>query len=145
MTLSSLHSIKVRDKSNSKNPEAGNTSKAKSNNSVSPGKLAEFKKVALRRGTWFRALSQIERGVIDLTVKYVDNIRSEKLANVVTAIIAKLQLAMESTADRLVRTIGLPLARKNSNIAVSWGNSSASKWAEDLAFAKYLALSFGKS
>jgi hypothetical protein len=62
----------------------------------------------------------------------------------VTAIIAKLQLAMESTADRLARTIGLPLAQKNSKIAVSWGNLSASKWAEDLAFAKYLAFNFGK-
>ena len=145
MTLSGLHSITVRAKSNCKNPEATSTSKAKSNNSVLPGKLAEFKKTALRRGTWFKTLSRIERGIIDLTVKYVDNIKSEKLAKVLTAIIAKLQLAMESTSDRLARTIGLPLARKNSNIAVSWGNLSASKWAEDLAFAKYLALNFGKN
>jgi len=74
-------------------------------------------------------------------MKYVENIRSQKLAKVVTAIIEKLQLAIETTADRLVRTIGLPLARKNGNIAVGWGNLSASKWADDRAYARYLTLS----
>jgi hypothetical protein len=58
----------------------------------------------------------------------------------VTAIITKLQLAIETTADRLVRTIGLPLARKNSKIAFSWGNLSASKWADDISYARYLTL-----
>jgi len=94
----------------------------------------------LRQGTWFKTLSRLERGIIELTAKYVENIKSQKLAKVVTAIITKLQLAMETTADRFVRTIGLPLARKNSNIAVSWGNLSASEWAEDRAYARYLTL-----
>lgn len=134
----------MKDQSNCKLPEERNSVKGGSSVFVSAGKLVEFKKAALRRGVWFRALSRVERGVIDLTVKCVDSIKSEKLTKVVTVIIDKLQLAMEGMADQLVRTIGLPLARKISNIAVSWGNLSASKWAEDCAFARYLALSFGK-
>ena len=63
----------------------------------------------------------------------------------VTAIIDKLQFAMEGMADRLVRTIGLSLARKISNIAVSWGNLLASKWAEDCAFARYLVFNVAKT
>jgi hypothetical protein len=100
--------------------------------------LAQFKKDALRRRVWFKLLSRVERGIIDLTIKCVDNIKSRKLAGVVTAIIDKLQSAVESTVDRLVRTVGLPLARKISSIAVSWGNSSAVRWTDDLKFARYL-------
>jgi hypothetical protein len=106
--------------------------------------LAEAKKIALRRGVWFRLLNRVERGILDLTVKYVNTIKSRKLAIVVTAIIGKLQSAIESTVDKLVRTIGLPLARKISNIAVSWGNRLASVWADDCSFAKFLVLNFAK-
>ena len=113
--------------------------------SLSIGKLNETKKHALRRGVWFKALNRIERGIIDLTVKYVDNIKSTKLAKVLTAIIEKLQATTESIVDKLVRTIGLPLTRKISNIAVNWGNRSASMWANDPVFARFLAVNFAKT
>ena len=116
--------------------------------SISPlsvKKLTETKKTALRHGVWFRSLNRVERGIIDLTVRYVKSIKSTKLAKVVTAIIKKLQTTIESKADKLVRTVGLPLARKISNIAVSWGNNSASLWAEDRAFARFLAFDLSKT
>ena len=74
----------------------------------------------------------------------MDNVKSSKLAKVLTAIIDKLEFAMERTVDRLVRIVGLPLTRKISDIAVSWGNQLASLWADDLAFARFLFFSFGK-
>ena len=114
-------------------------------NSLSIKTLNETKKHALRRGIWFKALNRIERGIIDLTVKYVDNIKSTKLAKVLTAIIEKLQATTESIVDKLVRTIGLPLTRKISNIAVNWGNRSASMWANDPVFARFLAVNFAKT
>ncbi len=117
----------------------GKTNKELSS-SLSIKTLNETKKHALRRGIWFKALNRIERGIIDLTVKYVDNIKSAKLAKVLTAILVKLQTTTESMVDKLVRTIGLPLARKISNIAVSWGNHSASIWANDPAFARFLVV-----
>jgi transcriptional regulator with XRE-family HTH domain len=106
--------------------------------------LTKVKKVALRYRVWFSSLSRVERGIIDLTVRYVDNVKSARLAKVLRAIVDKLQSAMESTLDRLVKAIGLPLARKISNIALSWGNSSAHSWAEDRAFARFLVVNFGK-
>ncbi|HLN89834.1 MAG TPA: hypothetical protein VK253_07185 [Candidatus Binatia bacterium] len=112
--------------------------------SVTLRNLRQYKKIAIRQGTWFRVLNRIERGIIDLTAKYVGTIRSENLAKIVTAIIEKLQHATETIADKLLRTVGLPLARKNSNIAVSWGNLSASKWAEDCTYARYLTLNANK-
>ena len=106
--------------------------------------LAETKKLALRHRVWFRLLSRVERGIIDLTVRYVECIKSVTLAKVVTVIMDKLQCAMESVVDRLVRTVGLSLARKVSDIAVSWGNRLASMWADDLAFARFLVVNYVK-
>jgi hypothetical protein len=111
---------------------------------LSVGKLFEARKVALRRGVWFRALNRLERGIVDLTVKVLDCIKSGKLAKVLKAVVEKLQIALENKADKLVRTIGLRLARKISNIAISWGNRLASKWAEDRAFARFLVFNFAK-
>src|SRR5664279_5131504 len=93
--------------------------------------LIETKKLALRHRVWFRLLNRVERGIIDLTVRYVDSIKSVTLAKVVMAIMNKLQCAVESVGDKLVRMVGLPLARKISNIAFSWGNRLASTWAYD--------------
>jgi hypothetical protein len=119
--------------------------KRRINGFASIQELALAKKLALRRGLWYRTLNRVERGIIDLTVKYVDNIKSSKLAKVVTAIIEKLQVSMETLADKMVRTVGLPLARKISEIAVSWGNHSASSWANDFAFARFLVFNFAKT
>lgn len=109
------------------------------------GKLAEARHAAFRRGVWFRVLSRIERGVVDLTLRYVDDIKSIKLAKVLTAIMEKLQQATENMANRLVRLIGVPLAQKASGIAVTWGNLSAEAWANDRDFARYLAFTFTKT
>jgi hypothetical protein len=108
-------------------------------------KLAEIKKGALKHRVWYKTLNRIERGIIDLTVRYVDCIKSTKLAKVVTAIIEKLQLTMETLAEKLVRTVGLPLAQKISSIAVSWGNHLAKLWAQDRAFARFLVVNFAKT
>ncbi len=107
---------------------------------LSVGRLIDAKKVALRRGIWFRVLNQVERSILDLTVRYVDKIKSAMLAKLVTAILTKLKLAMESTVERTVRTIGCSLALKISIIALRWGNHSAAEWATDSAFARYLAI-----
>jgi hypothetical protein len=107
---------------------------------LSIGQLVDVKKVALRRGVWFRVLDRVERSVLDLTVRCVDKIKSTILAKVVTAILNKLKLAMESTVERIVRVIGCSLSQKVSSIALSWGNLSASQWVKDTVFARYLAI-----
>ena len=102
--------------------------------------LSLTKKLALRQKVWYRILSRVERAIIDLTLKYVDDIKSVKLAKLLTAIIDKLQSATEGTIDRLVRTIGIPLAEKISGLAAGWGNVSAKDWASDRSFAAFLAI-----
>ena len=109
---------------------------------VSVKQIVIFKKTALRQGIWFRALNLVERGILDLTSRYVANIKSTKLANVVSAILEKLKIASEGVVDRLVRTVGFSLAKKASCVAQSWGNRSAITWGQDADFARYLAVTY---
>jgi len=111
---------------------------------VSIGRIVIAKRFALRRRIWFRVLSRVERGVLDLTMRYVENIKSAKLVKLVTTILEKLKLALESSIDRLVRTVGLTLAEKVSAVAISWGNKSAKKWVDDPAFARFMVINFGE-
>ncbi len=107
---------------------------------VSVNQILATKKIALRRRVWFRVLSRVERGILDLTSKYVVRIKSPKLATVVTAILSKLEAAVESMVDRLVRTVGFSLAQKISDLAKRFGNRLATAWALDGAFARFLAV-----
>lgn len=135
----------VNDLVESVTVEVANSSIPNTNGFLSVGKLLEVKKFALRRRVWFSSLSRIERGVIDLTLHCVDDIKSLKLVKVLTTIIQKLQQATESKADWLVRTFGFPLAQKMSHIAVSLGNRLAPAWAQDVCFARYLAFCVAKT
>jgi hypothetical protein len=108
--------------------------------SLSVRKLSTLKHLALRKRVWYRCLSHLERSIIDLTVQCVECIKSSKLATVVTAIVQKLDTAMESMVDRLVWSVGFSLTQKISEIANKLGNISAKSWATDRVFARYLAV-----
>lgn len=122
----------------------GQATRVRNNELPSVKNLANIKKFALRRRVWFRSLSRIERGILDLTIKYVDNIKSTELAKVLTAIVNKLQTAMKSHLDQLVGTVGRAIAIKISEIATKWGNKNAYLWAKDPGFAKFLVIFYGK-
>jgi len=107
---------------------------------ISVGRLVEARRRALRRGVWFRFLGGEERSIVDLTIRCVDRVRSATLARIVTAIVIKLKLAMESTVKRLMRTVGHSMAQRVSQIAQGWGNRYAGEWVWDLGFAQYLAI-----
>jgi len=95
---------------------------------------------ALRRGVWFKVLSKVERGLIDLVLRTVRRVRSSVLARSLIIVVKKLLSTMESKITRQTRTIGFSLAQRLSQIAQNWGNKSASDWALDLGFARFLAV-----
>jgi hypothetical protein len=57
-------------------------------------------------------------------------------------ILDKLTEAMKSKVERLMETVGSPLAFRLSMIALGWGNSSASWWAHDRDFVRFLAVNY---
>ncbi len=103
------------------------------------GELISIKRKALRKGIWFRALDRAERALVDLTIRVVDVVRSDRLAKVLSNPIEKLREAMKTLPER-AREIGRPLVERLSRIAQSFGNSEAEGWAGDDFFAEYVGL-----
>ena len=104
--------------------------------------LLRLRSEALRKRVWFRILSKVERGIINLTIKVAPKPRSLKLIKTLAKIIVKVKKALMSPIARLMEQIGRPLAKKLSRIAVGWGNKSAEKWAENRDFIKYLTITY---
>jgi hypothetical protein len=102
--------------------------------------LISIKLRAIRNRIWFRMLDRTERGIIDLTIRVVDMVRSDRLAKILSNPIGKLREAMKSTIER-VREIGRPLAEKLSGVASDWGNLRAKDWTKDEFYAICLGLS----
>jgi lambda repressor-like predicted transcriptional regulator len=103
--------------------------------------LINAKRVALHRGVWFKWLSRIERAQVDLTIRIVETVRSPLLKNVLKSILKKLSEVAESQISRLKNRIGVPLARKLSLIATSWGYRPAEDWPQDDGFIQFLTIS----
>ena len=99
--------------------------------------LASLKVRALRRRSWY-SLSRLERSVVDLTIRYVDRIESERLSLVISRIVCKILKAMRSPFLQRAEQMGYGLAERFSRIAVSWGYAEASNWRRDLGFVRYL-------
>src|SRR5256712_9574953 len=89
--------------------------------------LGGFRTCGLRRRLWYSTLSRMERGLVDLTIRWVDKVRSGLMAETLLRILVKLALALETGMGRvLVR--GRVLAVRASELAVGWGNGSAFYW-----------------
>jgi hypothetical protein len=102
--------------------------------------LALLRRRAMRAGVWFRRLRQIDRVLVDLTIKLTDCVRSVMLANSLLSIVGKVEGLLESRFARKVREIGFSLACKCSVLGVSWGNRSSKSWAGDPGYARFLAV-----
>ena len=102
--------------------------------------LAELRRRAVRRGVWWRALDRVERGLVDLTLRYVSRVRSLTLAAALARVVVKIKRALVSPLRRFMGLVGRPMAVRVSRIAVGWGYRSAWKWAEDEGFIRYLTV-----
>ena len=100
--------------------------------------LVSMRKVALRRRVWFGVLTRVERGVVDLTIRCVDKVRSGRLALAISRIVCKVLNASKSRFLERVDKVGYDLAERISKIAVGWGYTEASGWRQDLGFVRYL-------
>lgn len=104
--------------------------------------LLHMKKKSLRNGVWFKALSKIERGIIDLTVRYVERIRSHLLIDVLQRILKKLSEAVNHPFVWRVEQIGRPLAKCASEVALSWNVKQAVSWKDDVSYIRCLGLNY---
>jgi hypothetical protein len=102
--------------------------------------LQKLKTRALRRRVWLRVVSRLERGLVNAVIQTLDVVKSTLLTKVLSRIMRKLALAMESKVARAIREVGCSLAQKASLVALSWGNENAESWRHDPQFARFLAV-----
>jgi len=95
---------------------------------------------AVRQRIWFRALSHVERSIVDLTIRCVEKIRSRVLARIVTTIVTKILTRLTPSFLETAMRVGRDLADEISEIAREWGNMSASRWRHDFDFMRYLGV-----
>ncbi len=103
-------------------------------------KLAGLKTRALRKRVWFRVLDRVERGLLDLTIRWVDDVRSGRFRETLLRILVKLAQAMEQGMARVL-VVGRELALRASLLAVRWGNDQAYAWRFEESFWRGLGLS----
>src|SRR6266849_5538844 len=99
--------------------------------------LIGMKTRGLRRHVWWWALDRMERGLVDLTIRWVDKVQSGRMTETLMRILEKLAQALETGIERVLAR-GRVLAARASELAVGWGNSAAFYWRFDQAFCKAL-------
>jgi len=102
--------------------------------------LISIKQRALRKNVWFSTLSKAERGIIDLTVKLIERIKSPTLVHVIIKIIIKLNRALKSSFINAAEEIGYGIAVKSTELAYAWGSHEAKDWRSELHFIRYLGI-----
>ena len=101
--------------------------------------LLKIKRKAIRLKIWYR-LNNIERAIIDLTIKCVNKIKSIKLKNIILNILNKIKEAIENNFLNKIYEIGLKEIVKIIKIAYSWGNRNSLNWIKDKSFIFYLGI-----
>ena len=72
-------------------------------------------------------------------MRWVDKVRSTRLAQVLDVILGKLLIAVNGKLESS-RELGRDLAMRISNLAFRWGNKTAKEWRFDPAFRRALQL-----
>jgi len=106
---------------------------------ITRGVLVDLKTRGLRRRLWYSTLSRLERGLVDLTIRWVDKVRSGRMTETLVRILAKLAQALETGMGKVLGK-GRILAARASELAVKWGNVSAYSWRYEHGFCRAIGL-----
>lgn len=105
-----------------------------------PSFLNKVRREALRKRVWYRVLNPVERGIVNLTSRLLDVVRSESLGTVLVKILAKLKEASKSRFVRHMESYGLRKAIDVAMQAIKLGYGKALVWANETSFVKYLTM-----
>ena len=102
--------------------------------------LIDVRERSFGKRIWFRTLSSIERSLVNLTIRVVNEVKSSKLASILYFIVQRLEEALMSTFRKMAMREGFKLVRDFSEIAYSWGNVSAINWIKDNSYILFLGV-----
>ncbi len=111
----------------------------------SRGRVARLKKYALRTGAWLKALSRVERGLIDAAIKVLRRlgsgvVKSRDLAEILDRIAEKIGFMLQGFLER-VAPLGRRKAVQYVALALKWGYKKAVEWLQDPNYITYLGKS----
>jgi hypothetical protein len=101
--------------------------------------LREVRCAALRKRTWYRALDRLERGIVNLSIKLVDAVRSDVLLGELVKILAKLRDAAKSAFTRHIEGYGVEKMWALVGQAVALGSGVALGWLSE-GYAEWFAV-----
>lgn len=102
--------------------------------------LIKIKSRALRQRVWFRALSKVERAIVDLTIKCVEKIRSSVLAGTISGIVGKVLQFLEEDFMARAERVGREIVESVHALGEKWGNKACSAWECDRCFIRFLGV-----
>jgi len=100
--------------------------------------LSEVRRQALRRRVWYSALDGLERGILTISAKLIDGVKSTLLNVHIVKIIAKLRDACKSGFVRHLERFGVERVRVVQAEAAKLGYRGAGALSGDLGFIRYL-------
>jgi len=100
--------------------------------------LSEARRHALRRHVWWSALDDLERGILSVAARVIDNVKSTLLNVQIARILTKIKEASLGRLARQVRDFGWRRVREISLFATKYGSVLSWSWV-DAGFARYLA------
>ena len=102
--------------------------------------LAGLRMKAIRHRVLYRALDGLERGILYLSSRLVDEVSSLTLLGQLAEIVTKLEGALRSGYERHVEEYGVGKLVKIILQAVRFGYRDAARWIGDRGFAVYLSV-----
>ena len=102
--------------------------------------LVKIRSRALRTKVWFKALSKVERAIMDLTIKCVERIRSNVLARAISTIVSNLLESLEKGFMTRANRVGYKIAERLCTLGERWGNKACSTWKYDKCFIEFLGV-----
>ena len=102
--------------------------------------LSGLRQKALRKGIWFKALSSVERGLANLSIRYVKEPRNHRLIGALKDIVNKLTSAINMGFLYFLGLRGRHIAEERVEVAANWGNKRARLWMSDQGFWQFLGL-----
>ena len=102
------------------------------------GYLLKIRRKAIRRRVYHRALDRLERGILDLSTRLLDEVRNLVLLEQLFEIVNKLEEAVKSRYQRHMEAFG---ARRVTVIilqALKFGYKDAVNWLRGGNFVEYL-------
>jgi hypothetical protein len=107
---------------------------------ITPIFLKERRQQAIRKGSWYRVLDKMERGIVNLTIRCVDQVRSFTLAKTILYILKKLNDAEKTKFIIQREKYGRYKAKQVVLIAIRFGNKMAENWLQDEGLSNWLTI-----